>query len=395
MIDFLFEYNQPPRNIDTVADLASRKLGEQIVNFIGSGSFGYTFLLKSGRVLKITKDKNEINLIYNLVKSSNIPKSLMTYYNVGHIKDTEYFYILMDKIEPLSDNEKNCIYLFTRKIQYNTNYYNDLMDPNFENEIKMRSKNEEEYNTYMRLLPHIKNIVKDLKKYKIPETDFHSGNLGWNKDYTKLIMFDLGGYIDTKLKDKFSRVKSEALEKKVITKFSDFQMFESIRDEYPGMFNPRKPEDEPQSVPGFENGTIDPDDDDVGGGGWLPSVSDKERYQDFLKIIKKRNIKETKNQIIINLKRLWHDFYMSIYNPQKYYRNFLIKELVGKYVSKGFKGIMDEKNYKGIIEDIEFNFDDDSCYINLKLEDQPKNLNFCEDFITIDKMKTDAKQYNL
>jgi len=36
--------------------------------------------------------------------------------------------------------------------------------------------------------------------------------------------------------------------------------FESIRSEYPDMFAPTKPEDEPKLVPGFEDGTIDPED---------------------------------------------------------------------------------------------------------------------------------------
>ena len=64
--------------------------------------------------------------------------------------------------------------------------------------------------------------------------------------------------------------------------------FESIRDEYPGMFAPRKPEDMPQTVPGFEGGTIDPNDDyiyqDSETGVPNNPRTDKERYQDFLKI---------------------------------------------------------------------------------------------------------------
>ena len=175
--------------------------------------------------------------------------------------------------------------------------------------------------------------------------------------------------------------------------------FESIRDEYPEMFAPKKPEDEPQEVPGFEGGTIDPEDDDR----WRDSKkSDKDVYQDFLKITRERNIQETEDEIIINMKRLWNDFLMTIYDSQKHYKKFLRDELVGKYISKGYinllSGDLSKKyvEYEGIIKEIGFIFDGESCFEEFQLEGHKRIKNgFVEDFITIDILESDASKYNL
>jgi hypothetical protein len=168
--------------------------------------------------------------------------------------------------------------------------------------------------------------------------------------------------------------------------------FESIRDEFADMFAPRKPEDEPQEVPGFEGGTIDPDDDC-----WRDDkTSDKDVYQDFLKVTKERNFQETEDEIIINIKRLWEDFLMTIYNSKKHYKKFLRGELVDRYVSKGYKDIMTDEPYEGIIRFVGFFFDGDSCFVEFQLKDHKKIKNgFVEKFITIDKLKSEANKYNL
>lgn len=179
-------------------------------------------------------------------------------------------------------------------------------------------------------------------------------------------------------------------------KFSDFQEFESIRDEYPEMFAPRKPEDEPQVVPGFESGTIDPNDDEpydiLGDEG----KSDKERYQDFLKITRERNFQETEDKIVINIRRLWYDFYMTIYEARKHFSKFLIELLIGQYISKGYRDLLTDIKHEGIIEKIGFEFDGDNCFVGFKLKNQPLVKNgFCEDFITIDKLKSNVEKFNL
>jgi len=159
---------------------------------------------------------------------------------------------------------------------------------------------------------------------------------------------------------------------------------EGIKDEFPGMFPPETYTLE--TVPGFESGTIDPEDDEIWGNN---EKSEKELYQDFLKVTKERNFKETSKKITINLKRLYEDFYMSIYNPRKHFKKFLDKELINKYISSGF-------DHEGIIKKIIYVFDDYSTWLELEIENvEYDDTLFCENFITIDKFRTTTNKYNL
>ena len=168
--------------------------------------------------------------------------------------------------------------------------------------------------------------------------------------------------------------------------------FESIREEYADMFGSLSAKGSPQAVPGFE-GAIDPNDDEIWGNN---KKSEKKMYQDFLKITKERNFEETEDEIVINMKRLWHDFYMTIYNAKDPYMDFVKKELLGKYLSKGYRDLLTGKLYEGIINRIVFNFDGDSCYVEFQLNGQEWIKDgFCEEFITIDILESDASKYNV
>jgi len=167
---------------------------------------------------------------------------------------------------------------------------------------------------------------------------------------------------------------------------------DSIKDEFPGMFEPEKYE--PEVVPGFENGTIDPEDDEP----WDHNEkSEKQLYkEDFLPLVRERNFQEDEDEIIINIKKLWEDFMMSIYAAPKHFKIFLNKELTGKYISSGFIDLLTQEPFEGTIEGIGYLFDGNSCFISFKLKGHPKREDgYCEEYITIDKLKSTANNYNL
>jgi hypothetical protein len=177
---------------------------------------------------------------------------------------------------------------------------------------------------------------------------------------------------------------------------TNFNLFENIRSEFPDMFSSEK---SPQivPVPGFEN-LIDPEDDEKWGE--EQNESDKEAYYNkFLPLVKKRNIKETKDEIIINIADLWNDFYMTIYEEVNYgghFKEFTRKLLIGKYISKGYKDLMTEEQYEGVITQIGYLFQEPhECYIDFQLKGRNIKYGFVEDIIVIDKLKTTASQYNL
>jgi len=176
--------------------------------------------------------------------------------------------------------------------------------------------------------------------------------------------------------------------------------FDSFRDEYPGMFEPVKPEDEPQSVPGFEGGTIDPDDDEVYtdpyGNVKFNEKSEKEQYDDFKKITRERNFYETPEETMIDTTKLYHDFIMSIYSPNKHYMEFIKPEILGKYIY-GVKDFIKDITIEGEVEDINFYFSGNNAIISVKIKNSDSKMNdtLLVDPITIDKLKSSASKYNL
>jgi len=180
--------------------------------------------------------------------------------------------------------------------------------------------------------------------------------------------------------------------------------FESLRDEYGDIFAPRDSEDEPQTVPGFELGTIDPDDHEVydyGEDSGEIRISEAESYKTFIKVVKERNFteNENENEIKINLTHLGNDYCMSIYNPMKHLNKLLNDELKGKYISDGFDDMMKDTNITGIIEEVFITYYDNmNCYthFSLKLKGIKKsNDYYCKSIITIDELKTSTNKYNL
>ena len=174
---------------------------------------------------------------------------------------------------------------------------------------------------------------------------------------------------------------------------------DSFRDEYPGMFAPEKEEDKPQLVPGFESGTINPEDTKPWEFNGVVYEPESYKYKEFLKIVKERNFQDTKDEIIIDLKRLSQDYCMSIYNWTKHIREFLKDELVGKYISKGFKNILTDENIEGIVDDVIFFYvssHDCMAFFNLKIKNRKLDDNeSCDNLIVIDKIKSLTNKYNL
>ena len=172
--------------------------------------------------------------------------------------------------------------------------------------------------------------------------------------------------------------------------------FESIRSANPDMFPPNKPEDEPQVVPGFEDGTIDPADTKPWSFAGTDYEAESERYKVFLKVVKERNFTETQTEIVINLLGITHDYCMSISEFPIHMRNFLESELIGKYISDGFVDVMStdifDENYnriEGIIEEVfiyNVSSHDCSALINFGLKDIKHSYNTVAlNIIKIDK----------
>jgi len=193
-------------------DKIAEELGEKIVKEIGSGDFGTVYLLESGKVLKFTSDTNEVIIAKKLTKNKNLFKYILNYYNVGEIesnKSDEKYFILMDYIDTLSKMEKATInYVYKPLLQFSKSFYKSVFSPQLLDYVEdqfgirkikdkylLRVYSEAEIKEMKKMaidfIPHIQNIAKDLKLHNIGQCDFHGGNLGWNEDHTKMIIFDI------------------------------------------------------------------------------------------------------------------------------------------------------------------------------------------------------------
>jgi hypothetical protein len=242
--------DSPSRLINNRIKEIAEDLGEELESFLGNGAYGYAFKTKSNKALKITSDRNEANIAYKLSKNKNWIKCLVNYYNVGRISPSKVlnyrdincyeWYILMDYTEPLSEEEQEAVHCYIAPMQYKQDYYKNILDKeevmdNIESmygdpeswDYKRAMSNEKNPERIKQIAidiyPKIVKIAKELKKHNIPETDFHGGNVGWDKEHENLILYDLGGSIRNSY-NYHSKFKEIVTTEKLITKFKNFNI---------------------------------------------------------------------------------------------------------------------------------------------------------------------------
>lgn len=192
--------------------LSIEKAGKYMDPFIGSGDYGSVFLLKSGKVLKITSDRSEIRVIVRLVKK--FTKYLINFYDVRELVDdyrslkikkggyniTGIYAIIMDKVEPITGKEKQIC------------YYVDELFEKLPNDYKMTNSFKEEFieNTGIgyddemkdildRIWLNLVGMIRELRKLKISDPDFNGGINFGKKDDGTIVHIDVR---DTEGRDK-------------------------------------------------------------------------------------------------------------------------------------------------------------------------------------------------
>lgn len=99
-----FHYDQHEKLID---DKLS-KLGLKITDFIGSGSYGETFVLNNGNVLKITTDKKEARAM-SLLKNKET-RNIVKIFNVWLYNSLpEVFFIEQERLTDVPDKIENFV----------------------------------------------------------------------------------------------------------------------------------------------------------------------------------------------------------------------------------------------------------------------------------------------
>jgi len=183
------------------------KLGEQIDKELGGGANGVAFLLRSGKVLKITGDTQEVAAASRYRTKLNVPH-LVSVYDVrkleGDIVDPnspdyakfktswdrsrQFYVIIMDYVTPFDNHEQ----------QVWTRIYTDYLNPRFNDEIT-----EEELISYIDENPYLRlpegwiekmiaqrqSVLSAFRRNSVYTFEAHGENMGWSR-HGKLVHFD-------------------------------------------------------------------------------------------------------------------------------------------------------------------------------------------------------------
>jgi hypothetical protein len=184
------------------------KLGEQIDKELGGGANGVAFLLKSGKVLKITGDDREVAAASRYRTKQNVPH-IVSVYDVrkleGDIVDpndpalgpnlhnriasaNQHYVIIMDYVTPFDNHEQEVWTHISKKYLY----------PRFSDEItreELLSYLDE--NWYLRLptnwvdklITQRQSVLSAFRRNQVFALEAHSENMGWNRQ-GQLVHFD-------------------------------------------------------------------------------------------------------------------------------------------------------------------------------------------------------------
>jgi hypothetical protein len=183
------------------------KLGEQIDKELGGGANGVAFLLKSGKVLKITGDDQEVAAASRYRTKQNVPHIVSVYdvrklegdivnpedpnyekFKTSWDRGRQFYVIIMDAVTPFSKNEQEVWDLIGQ--DYLNSSFND------ENtEDKLLHTLEE--NPYLRLpegwidklITQRQSVLAAFKRNSVYAREAHSENMGWNRQ-GQLVHFD-------------------------------------------------------------------------------------------------------------------------------------------------------------------------------------------------------------
>lgn len=216
-----------PQYITTEEDLylyvnyIANEMGEQVIDILGTGRHGSAFSLKSGKVLKLTQDKDEA-LIANYLRKKHF-YYLVNYYDVrklvGHKDryDDDIYAIILDNIIPIKDELENNLdeldfneiakgWYLLQKSDLNTTSQSHSKILKREIPMKYFRKNWE----------NIQGILKDCVKLGFRNLpDLHIGNIGKTKD-GRLVLFDLSSTVDTKFYKPIRRLDVSPIIEKIL-----------------------------------------------------------------------------------------------------------------------------------------------------------------------------------
>jgi hypothetical protein len=210
------------------APAIANKLGEQIDKELGGGANGVAFLLRSGKVLKITGDISEVAAASRYRTKQRVPH-IVSVYDVrkleGDIIDPtdptidiitrnmidaadQHYVIIMDHVTPLSDAE--------RKVwpEISQHYFDTRFGDEITREECLEIIEDHDYSTQLesfvnRIITQRQSVLAAFRRNSVFVQEAHSENMGWNRQ-GQLVHFDwwmsLDSIFGTRFQDKPRRL---------------------------------------------------------------------------------------------------------------------------------------------------------------------------------------------
>lgn len=183
------------------------KLGEQIDKELGGGANGVAFLLRSGRVMKITPDTREVAAASRYRTKQRVPH-IVSVYDVRKLEGDivnpadpnrarfnsvwdnykQHYVIIMDAVTPFNNNEQ----------QVWERVYQDYLNPRFTDAItrdELESVIDENTNLTLSetwvdtMIAQRQAVLAAFRRNSVFALEAHSGNMGWNRQ-GQLVHFD-------------------------------------------------------------------------------------------------------------------------------------------------------------------------------------------------------------
>ena len=186
--NYLINKKRNEELISKVNEIAA-EFGEEVEEdgYLGCGSYGCSFKLKTGRVLKLTTDVREVQSAARLRKRAP-KKHLVSYYDVRNIKGTDVVWrgvygLVMDLIIPIKDPA------LQRNFSNNMDRFYESGNKTDEELIDSLTRYEDQKEFWDKVISQRHSILKDIESSNIDWTEAHAGNIGFDQ-YGTFKIFD-------------------------------------------------------------------------------------------------------------------------------------------------------------------------------------------------------------
>lgn len=203
----LFTDHISQRDVRNIA----KALGEEVLDWLGTGSKGVAFKLKSGKVLKITSNEREAAVADRLRKRMTGPH-IISFYDVRRLRgenlkdEWPYYSIVMDRVRGLTSEEKlwwgelsEEFFGVSNKVRSDEDWAraNDLFMQEVESVVDdpyYQGEGERCEAWWKKLLEQRKSIIEDWEKAGVLGMGYeaHPENVGFDS-YGRLVWFDVWG----------------------------------------------------------------------------------------------------------------------------------------------------------------------------------------------------------